>query len=159
MWTDLAPALPDAWQPRGAAIAVPTASQSRRLHVFGVLTRKNALPPYMSEGRVDTAVMSECCAPLSAPMDKRSDGLRDHAPMHRSKSCIQQMPHGVRSGVIVKYLPSDSPALNLLEMLWRFIKYYWLPLSAYTSFQGLWKAVEDILTRLGTDDTITFQTT
>ena len=44
-----------------------------------------------------------------------------------------------------------------MEMLWRFIKYYWLPFSAYTSFQCLWNAVEDILTRFGTDDTITFQ--
>jgi hypothetical protein len=54
-------------------------------------------------------------------------------------------------------LPAYAPELNLIEILWRFIKYYWLPFSAYTSFQCLCKAVEDILTRFGTDYTITFQ--
>ena len=61
------------------------------------------------------------------------------------------------NGSHVKYLPSYSPELNLIEILWRFIKYYWLPFSAYTSFQSLCKAVEDILTHFGTDYTITFQ--
>ena len=77
--------------------------------------------------------------------------------MHRSKAFIQRIPQWVRKGFIVKYLPSYAPELNLIEMLWRFIKYDWLPFSAYTSFQCLCKAVEDILTRFGTDYTITFQ--
>ena len=36
--------------------------------------------------------------------------------------------------------------LNLIEILWRFMKYYWLPFSAYASFQCLSEAVEEILT-------------
>jgi hypothetical protein len=44
-----------------------------------------------------------------------------------------------------------------MEILWRFIKYDWLPFSAYASCSCLWKAVEDILTRFGTDCTINFQ--
>ena len=63
----------------------------------------------------------------------------------------------MRKGLIVKYLPSYSPELNLIEILWRFMKYDWLPFSAYTSFQSLCEAVADILTRFGTDYTITFQ--
>jgi len=43
---------------------------------------------------------------------------------------------------MVKYLPAYAPALNLIEILWRFMKYYWLPFSAYTSFQCLSAAVE-----------------
>jgi transposase len=111
----------------------------------------------MIEGSVDTSVIIECFDQLSAQIDKRSYVLLDNAPMHRSKAFIQQIPKWVRKGLIVKYLPSYSPELNLIEILWRFIKYYWLPFSAYTSFQCLGKAVEDILTRFGTDYTITFQ--
>ena len=58
---------------------------------------------------------------------------------------------------MVQYLPSYSPELHLIEILWRFIKYYWLPFSADTSFQCLCTAVEDILPRFGTDYTINFQ--
>ncbi len=54
-------------------------------------------------------------------------------------------------------MPAYSPELHLIEMLWRFIQYSWLPFSAYTSFSCLCKAVEDILTRFGTDYTMNFQ--
>ena len=111
----------------------------------------------MIEGSIDTSVIIECCNQLSVQIDKRSYVLLDKAPMHRSKAFIQQIPQWVRKGLIVKYLPAYAPELNLIEILWRFIKYYWLPCSAYTSFQCLCKAVEDILTRFGTDYTITFQ--
>jgi transposase len=154
----LEPYLPYAWQPIGTSIEVPTSSHSRRLNVLGFLKRNNDLYPYMIEGSVDTSVIIECFNQLSEQIDKRSYVLLDNAPMHRSKAFIQQIPHWVSKGLIVKYLPSYSPELNLIEILWRFIKYYWLPFSAYTSFQSLCKAVEDILTRFGTDYTITFQT-
>jgi transposase len=153
----LEPCLPYAWQPRGTSLTVPTSSHRQRLNVLGFLKRNNELYPYMIEGSVDTSVIIECFNALSTQIDKRSYVLLDNAPMHRSKAFIQQIPQWVRKGLIVKYLPSYSPELNLIEILWRFIKYYWLPFSAYTSFQCLCKSVEDILTRFGTDYTISFQ--
>ena len=111
----------------------------------------------MIEGSVETAVIIACVDPWSGQLDKRSYVLLDHAPMHRSKAFMHQMPPWVRKGFIVKYLPAYSPKLHLIEMLWRFIKDYWLPFSAYASFSCLCKAVEDILTRFGTDYTMHFQ--
>jgi hypothetical protein len=136
---------------------VPTASHSRRLNVLGFLKRNNDLYPYMIEGSIDTSVIIECFDQLSTQIDKRSYVLLDNAPMHRSKAFIQRIPHWVSKGLIVKYVPAYSPELNLIEILWRFIKYDWLPFSAYTSCQCLCKAVEDLLTRFGTDYTINFQ--
>jgi hypothetical protein len=153
----LEPYLPYAWQPIGASITVPTASHGRRLNVVAFLKRNNDLYPYMIEGRVDTAIIIECFEQLSDQIDKRSYVLLDKAPMHRSNAFMQQIPKWVRKGLMVKYRPSYAPELNLIEILGRFIKYYWLPFSAYTSFQCLCKAVADILTRFGTDYTITFQ--
>jgi len=103
----------------------------------------------MIEGSVDTSVMIACFDQLSTQIAKRSDVLLDHAPMHRSKAFIAQMPRWVRQGLIVKSLPAYSPELNLIEILWRFIKYYWLPFSAYTSFQSLCTAVEPTFKGLG----------
>ena len=39
------------------------------------------------------------------------------------------MPKWVKRGLIIKYLPPYSPELNLIEILWRFMKYDWLPFS------------------------------
>jgi hypothetical protein len=54
-------------------------------------------------------------------------------------------------------LPAYAPELNLIELWWRFMPYSWLPFSAYTSFQCLYEAIEQILTRVGTEYTIAFQ--
>jgi hypothetical protein len=76
-----------------------------------------------------------------------------------SQEFMRHIPQWVKRGLIIKYLPPYSPELNLIEILWRCIKYHWLPFSAYMSFSCLVQAVEDILTRFGTDYTINFQAT
>ena len=77
--------------------------------------------------------------------------------VNKSREFIRHIPKWVKRGLIIKYLPPYSPELNLIEILWRFMKYYWLPFSAYMSFQCLLQSVEDILTRFGTDYTIAFE--
>jgi len=47
--------------------------------------------------------------------------------------------------------------LNLIEILWRFMKYYWMPFSADVSLQCLLRFIEDILQRFGTDYVIDFE--
>jgi DDE superfamily endonuclease len=75
----------------------------------------------------------------------------------KSREFIQHIPQWVQRGLIIKYLPPYSPELNLIEILWRFMKYYWMPFSAYMSLQGLRQSIEDILQRFGTDYTIAFE--
>lgn len=155
----LSPYIPYAWQPIGNPIEIPTSGHRRRVNVLGFFKRNNDFVPYMVEGSIDTSVVVECFDHLSDQIDKRAYVLIDNAPMHRSQEFIAQIPRWVKKGLIVKYLPPYSPELNLIEILWRFIKYHWLPFSAYASFQCLVAAVEEILTRVGTDYTITFQDT
>jgi transposase len=153
----LTPCIPYAWQPRGHTIEIPTSSHSQRVNVLGFLKRNNEFVPYMIDGKVDAAIIVTCFDQLSQQLDKKTYVFIDNAPMHRSQAFIKQIPKWVKKGLIVKYLPSYAPELNLIEILWRFMKYYWLPFSAYASFQCLSEAVEEILTRIGTDYTINFQ--
>ena len=101
----------------------------------------------MIEGKVDTAVIVECFAQLSQQIHQKTYVLLDNAPMHRSQTFIEQIPQWVQKGLIIKYLPAYAPTLNLIEILWRFMQYSWLPFAAYTSFHCLVEAVEAILTR------------
>jgi transposase len=153
----LTPCLPYAWQPIGTVIEVPTSSHNRRLNVRGFLKRNNDLVPYLVEGKVDTSVIVECFEQFSQQIDKTTYVLLDNGPLHRSQEFIEQIPKWVKKGLIIKYLPPYSPELNLIEILWRFMKYYWLPFSAYASFQCLVAAIEEILTRVGAEYTIAFQ--
>ena len=54
-------------------------------------------------------------------------------------------------------MQDGSPEFNLIDLLWRCMKYYWLPFSAYVSFQCLVAVIEEILARVGTEYVIAFQ--
>ncbi len=137
----LTPSIPYAWQLIGSVIEVPTSVHNRRLNVLGFLTRHNALVPYVIEGHIDTAVVIECFEQFSQQLNKMAYVFLDN-------STVQ---------IIIKYLPPYSPELNLIEILWRFMKYYWVPFSAYMSLHALLQAIEDILQRFGTDYIIAFE--
>ncbi len=149
--------MPYAWQPIGSVIEIPTSTHRLRLNVLGFLHLHNELFPYVIEGKVDTSIIVECFDQFSKQINKRTYVFLDNSPRHRAQEFIRPIPQWVKRGLIIQYLPTYSPELNLIEILWRFIKYHWLPFSAYMSFPCLVPAVEDILTRFGTDYTINFQ--
>ena len=138
----LTPCIPYAWQPRGHTMEIPASSHSQRVNVLGFLKRNNEFVPYMIDGKVDAPVIVKCFDQFSQQLDKKTYVFMDNAPVHRSQAFIKQIPKWVKQGLIVKYLPSYSPELNLIENWWCFMKYYWLPFSAYASFQCLSEAVE-----------------
>jgi transposase len=109
------------------------------------------------EGHVNTAVVIACFEQFSQQLHKRAYVFLDNSSVQKSREFIQHIPQWVKRGLIIKYLPPYSPELNLIEILWRFMKYYWIPFSAYMSLQCLLQSIEDILQRFGTEYTITFE--
>jgi transposase len=53
-------------------------------------------------------------------------------------------------------LAAYSPELNLIEILWRKIKYEWLPLTAYDSFKTLLRELQKVLAGVGSKYQINF---
>ncbi len=76
--------------------------------------------------------------------------------MHRSKAFTAKMEGWLIRGVIPRFIPPYCPELNLIEMLWRKIKYEWLPMSAYQSFDRLKQSVNGVLENVGGKFFITF---
>lgn len=62
----------------------------------------------------------------------------------------------VDHGVVVLYLPPYSLELNLTEIPWRKIKYEWLPVSAYLSFEKLCDNLRKVLSGYGSEYRINF---
>jgi len=151
--------VPYAWQLIGKNIELPT-SKSKRLNLLGFLNRSNDLTPFLFEGTVDTSVVVACFNAFCQKITKKTVVLIDNAPIHTSKEFIRNIRSWVKRGLIIKYLPVYSPQLNLIEILWRFIKYKWLPFSAYESFKSLVSAVENIVSIFGKDQkfSVSFQT-
>nr|WP_302050604.1 transposase [Methylobacter tundripaludum] len=76
--------------------------------------------------------------------------------MHRSGVFKEKLAGWQQRGVYLHFLPPYSPELNLIEILWRKVKYEWLPLDAYQSYGHLKKWVLEILSDIGKKFQITF---
>jgi transposase len=58
--------------------------------------------------------------------------------------------------VEIFYVPPYSPELNMIEILWRFMKYEWIELWAYKSWGHMVEYVENILKKFGIEYKINF---
>ncbi|MOA58863.1 hypothetical protein D3C78_1833470 [compost metagenome] len=80
----------------------------------------------------------------------------DNASIHRSALFRSKELEWREQRLYVVFLPTYSPELNLIEILWRKIKYEWLPIAAYRSFQSLTDHVLEVLSGHGNKYAITF---
>ena len=157
----LTPVVPYAWQAPGERIELESA-RSEQINVLGFLRRSAVFEPFVVEGSVCSETVVGCidafCAglgPVIGPIKKRVLVL-DRASVHTSKRFEQARAKWLKQGLEVKHLPSYSPELNLIELLWQAIKYRWMPFSAYESLKALREALEEILLGIGTKYRITF---
>jgi len=151
----LDPTIPYAWQEPKSVIELP-ARKDGRINVLGFMNRQNDLHPFMFEGSIHTGVVIACFDTFCHTLTKKTVVVIDNASIHTSDEFEDRLPYWKKKGLIIKYLPPYAPELNLIEILWRRIKYTWLPFSAYECLNALRAALETILSRVGSEYQITF---
>lgn len=80
----------------------------------------------------------------------------DNSSIHQNNFLWNKEEEWAEKGLYIFFLPIYSPHLNIIEILWRFIKYKWLENNAYDSYSALVESVEEILINFGTEYTINF---
>ena len=132
----LTPNVPYAWQTKDNPILLP-AAKGKFLNVVGLMNRKNDLFFEVNE----TTFNSDKCIcfmnKFAAQIVKRTVVILDNSPIHKSKKFMAKMKEWEEMDLLIYFLPPYSPELNLIEILWRRIKYQWLPFDAYLGFQNL----------------------
>src|SRR2546426_9428926 len=126
----LDPYIPYDWQEPGTTLEIPV-RKCGRINVLGFMNRKNDLHTYMFEQSIHTGVVMACFDAFCRTITKKTVVVVDNASIHRSEEFEDRVPYWKKQGLIIKYLTTYSPELNLIEILWRNIKYAWLPFSAY----------------------------
>jgi len=156
--------VPYAWQTRGKATLTLPSTRSQQLNVLGLINRNNDSAFEMVSGSVTSEVVIGFITrfALSREIQYQQDKkpciiILDNASMHRSKAFKAELENWEAMGVIIHYLPPYSPELNLIEILWRRIKYSWLPLGAYKSIDVLKGKLSAILEGVGEKYCITFR--
>ena len=76
--------------------------------------------------------------------------------IHTSNSIENKLLEWETKGIHIFWLPTDSPQLNLIEILWRFMKYEWIELNAYESLDKLATYIEKVLKGFGKEYIINF---
>ena len=151
----LYPYLPYAWQETGKTIGLPS-SRSPRLNAVGFFNIDNDFQAYTFECSIDSDLMIACIDEFCKQVTMPTVLVLDQASIHTSAAFTERLPDWTAQGVEIFYLPSYSPHLNRIEMLWRYIKYWWLDFDAYTSWKNLVYYVEDILRNVGAKYKINF---
>ncbi len=152
----LEPPIPYAWQFPDEQIELPS-SKSRRLNVLGFLSPDNTFHSFVCEWSITSEVVIACFDYLSEQIMQETWVVLDNASIHTSDAFEECLPRWKAKGLFIQRTPAYSPELNLIEMLWHLITYFWLPFSAYESFGTLVDAVEDILRHIGTTFRIHFK--
>jgi len=151
--------VPYAWSPIGKPCEVPAYSHSRRLNVLGFLSRAGKLIYHTATESVTTDTVIDAFDHFVAQKDPDTFAVvvLDNASMHRSKAFRRKILEWMSHRVHLVYLSAYSPELNLIEILWRQMKYAWLPLSAYLSFDNLCDEAHRLLDGYGTECAINFE--
>jgi len=151
----LDPYIPYAWQEPGTVIEIP-ATKGTRINIVGLMNRKNDLHPYMFEQSINTSVIVACLNDFCQKIKKKTMVVMDNSSIHTSEEFEDYIAQWKKKGLHIKYLIPYAPELNLIEILWRHIKYLWLPFSAYQCMEALREALEHILKEFGLKYQITF---
>jgi transposase len=150
--------IPYTWSEVGKPLKVPSNRFAKRINVLGFLNTKNKDLFYeMRTGSVNSEVTVALFDKFAERINNKSTiVILDNASMHTSKAFKSNIEKWEEMGLHLLYLPPYSPELNLIEILWREMKYRWFDVKAFASFDTLWKHVQKLLDGFGMKYDINF---
>jgi transposase len=151
----LTPCVPYAWQQVGQTHELAS-SHSPRQNILGFFNLQHEFHSFAFEGAIDTQTVIHCFKLFHQRLERPAVVVVDNAPIHTSDDFAEQKLLWQAQDLAVKFIPPYCPELNLIEILWRKIKYEWLPLNAYQNFKAMTRALFEVLRGIGPKYRITF---
>ena len=146
----LSPNIPYGWSPKNETIQLE-ASRSKSLKVLGFLGLDNELRAYTTTGTINSefviAIFDDFLTQL--PKNSKTIVILDNAPTHKSNLFQDKIEEWEQQGLILYFLPTYSPQLNRIEILWRFMKYNWIQIKDYASTLTLENYIHLVLANYG----------
>jgi len=144
----LTPNVPYAWQTKENPILLP-AAKGKFLNVVGLMNRKNDLFFEVNETTFNTDKFIIFMDKFADQIVKKTVVILDNSPIHKSKKFMAKIIEWKEKDLMIYFIPPYSPELNLIEILWKRIKYQWLPFEAYLCFQNLKERLSYVLNNFG----------
>lgn len=150
------PYVPYAWQKKGQNYRAR--NKKKRLNVFGLMSLGGKLTVYHSEQPLDAIFIKTALDDFAKKVhDKPYVIVLDNGPIHHAKLVKDELEKWETRQMSIFFLPTYSPHLNPIEILWRFCKYRWLCKENYKTWAKLKKAILDIFKNFGAQYSINFK--
>jgi len=154
----LQPYVPYAWQKKKQPHRIFAQKSRKRLNVLGLMSLSGQLTVYHREQSIDGEFVRNSLDDFSNnPRQKPIVIVLDNGPVHHAKVVKDELEKWESEGTYLFYLPTYSPHLNPIEILWRFCKYKWLNKVHYKSWSTLKKAILAIFKEYGSTYIINFR--
>ena len=108
-------------------------SSQSTVQCLGVNKSTHELAPYVFEQSITSEVVIACIDRFSQTCEQRTVIVMDQASIHISRMVEAKREEWKQKNIEIFWLPTYSPQLNLIEILWRFMKYEWIELDVYES--------------------------
>lgn len=144
----LEPLVPYGWQFPDEEVFMPT-TQGHGLNCFALLSRTNQCLVKTSEQTFSAQFILEQFEILSFKLRKLTVIVLDNARIHTSQIIKERIKIWQSRGLYLFYLPRYSPHLNIVETLWRKLKYEWLTPIDYQSKEYLYYQINLALRSVG----------
>jgi transposase len=131
-------------------------TQGGGVNCFALLTRANNCHFQTTEQSIRAELIFEQLGQLSMKLGHLTVVVLDNAPVHTSKLIKERRAVWQARGLFLFYLPRYSPHLNIVEMLWRKLKYEWLSPKDYETDEGLFYTIRQALAAVGRSLRINF---
>ncbi|NET80417.1 MAG: IS630 family transposase [Okeania sp. SIO1F9] len=148
--------VPYGWQPKGEYIKI-TPSKTQGTQIFGLMSLDNELESYSCTGSMNSQTVIAFIDDFHKRIKQPTVVVLDNAPIHHSKEFEAKVEEWKDNDLYIFYLPKYSPHLNPIEILWRMIKYQWLPYEDIENQKELNQRLDEILTKFGNEYTINFK--
>lgn len=144
----LEPCIPYGWQFPDEEVFMPS-QKGAGLNCFALLKRNNQCLVETSKANINSLFILERLEDLSTELEKLTVIVLDNARIHTSLVIKERLKIWQQRGLYIFYLPRYSPHLNIVEILWRKLKYEWLSPSDYQDKENLFYQIRAALKSVG----------
>ncbi len=130
--------------------------KGKGVNCFALLSRDNSSLIETTDANITAHFICEQFERFSMGVNKPTVVALDNAAVHRAKLIKERISVWQQRGLFLFYLPRYSPHLNIVETLWRKLKYEWLAPKDYETRETLCYAVRLALKAVGTNLHINF---
>lgn len=144
----LTPVMAYCWQYKGQPVRI-LPQRATRINVFGLMRQGKELITFTKEGAIKTDFIIDSIEAWVKTLTKTTVLVLDNAPIHQAKLLQAKLEAWQEQNLFVFFLPTYSPHLNQIEILWRKIKYEWLKPENYACLEKLKQALAYIFEQFG----------